>query len=165
MIYVLFGPPGVGKTYVGTLLSEQCKAKFLDTDDLYSPEEIELVRTKKFDNEAKKRFVVKVVDRIKSMESGPEDVVLVAGAFTTEESRKMLLRLTESVITFIRIEAGRETGMLRARKRLEMGDHIITEAILKRQWDLFEEPSFSYKQIFNENQSDQELLQQFTSLI
>lgn len=168
MIYVLFGPPGIGKTYIGNLLSKEKRWSFFDADTIYSSDDAlrYLLKEGKYDQGARDRFVEKLMMTVQNLlgQSRGKDLV-VAEAFTKEKNRKEFLKYFDNQVTYIMVHASRNLALQRMKARLLKEDHVVDKNVFDFVWDEFETPKIPYKLLENYNRSDKEILKEFNGLI
>lgn len=165
MIFVLFGPPGVGKTYMGKLFSERLGMDFLDADTLYEPDEIRLLQEGVYDQEDRDTFFLRLQNTLATMvESNGRDIILAA-AFTKEKNRQDFFNRFDKSICYIRVFTPKDVAVRRARERLKNSTHTINEIALEMIWSEFDEPRFMHMQLVNDGLSDDQLVHEFTRLI
>ena len=165
MIYVLFGPPGVGKTYVGELVSKSLGIKFLDADSLYEAEEVRLLQEGAYNQTDRDHFFKKLMDKIGSIVDKDNKNLIVAAAFTKEKNRLEFVDHFSNQICYIRVDTPREVAIKRARERLKKSTHTINEIALELIWREFDAPRFLHMQLVNDGLTDKELVFEFTRLI
>jgi gluconokinase len=168
MIYVLFGPPGVGKTYIGGLLAKHKKWHFFDADTIYSnDDELRyLLESGKYDQTVRDRFVKKLIMTVQHMLStnSSKDLV-IAEAFTKEKNRSEFMKYFDSQIEYIMIHASRDIAFERMRKRMKKEDHVVDENVFEFVWAEFEAPKIPHKVLRNIDKSDVEIIEEFNNLI
>ena len=168
MIYVLFGPPGVGKTYIGGLLAKHKKWHFFDADTIYlNDDELRyLLESGQYDQNVRDKFVKKLIMTVQHMLStdGSKDLV-IAEAFTKEKNRSEFMRYFDSQIEYIMIHASRDVAFERMRKRMKKEDHVVDENVFEFVWDEFETPKIPHKILRNIDKSDVEIIEEFNNLV
>lgn len=168
MIYVLFGPPGVGKTYIGNLLAKSKNWHFFDADTIYlNDDELRyLLESGQYDQNVRDKFVKKLIMTVQHMLSvdSSKDLV-IAEAFTKEKNRSEFLKYFDSQIEYIMIHASRDIAFERMRKRMKKEDHVVDENVFEFVWDEFEAPKIPHKILRNIDKSDDEIIEEFNNLI
>ncbi len=167
MIYVLFGPPGVGKTYIGQLLSRSFDLPFFDADTLIDAEEKQLLQNGTYDQKARDRFVSKLIHHVKLLVENHGNVqdLVIAEAFTKEKNRIEFMNEFKDNTCYIMIDTPIEVAKNRAIKRLSSRTHVINNQALELIWTEFERPKLIYVTLNNYHVTDNELLNQFDNLI
>ncbi|MFH1244849.1 MAG: AAA family ATPase [bacterium] len=167
MIYVLFGPPGVGKTYIGQLLSRSFDLPFFDADTLIDSEERQLLQSGEYDQSARDRFVSKLINHVETLivDHGRVQDLVVAEAFTKEKNRIEFMKKFPNNVCYIMINTPVEVAKSRAKKRLDSGHHVINNVALELIWKEFEQPRLLYMSLNNYEVVDRELVIQFRNLL
>lgn len=169
MIYVLFGPPGVGKTYIGQLISRSFDIPFFDADTLYDAEEMRLLQEGNYDQTARDKFVEKLMHHVESLveNNGYAQDLVVAEAFTKEKNRMEFIDKFMDQVCYIMVETPMVVAKDRAIHRfaISKGKHIINTKALEQIWKEFEEPKFFHMKLNNYQVSDDDLIDDFESLI
>lgn len=167
MIYVLFGPPGVGKTYIGQLLSRSFDLPFFDADTLIDSEEMQLLQSGKYDQSARDIFVTKLIKHVESLiaDHGNVQDLVVAEAFTKERNRTEFMKKFPNNVCYIMVNTPVIVAKDRARKRLKSGLHVINDVALELIWKEFEPPKLLYMTLNNYDVQDGDLVTQFGNLV
>lgn len=161
MVYILFGPPGVGKTYLGKLLNKRLGYYFFDADNLISESERELLKTGRYDQVARDRFVAKLRDKVDKIINEIKGDAVVAEAFTKEKNRKEFIYRYDSKIKFIMIVASKSLAFERVFELYPRQLHPIDEKSFKLIWREFDLPMIPHEVISNLGETDDELLNRF----
>jgi shikimate kinase len=167
MIYVLFGPPGVGKTYIGQLLSRYFDLPFFDADTLIDSEEMQLLQSGSYDQESRDNFVTKLITHVDSLinDHGNIQDLVVAEAFTKEKNRVEFMKKFPSNVCYIMVNTPVEVAKDRAKKRFGESKHAINNVALELIWKEFEPPKVLYLSLNNYQVVDSELVTQFGNLV
>lgn len=168
MIYVLFGPPGVGKTYIGSLLAKTMDWHFFDADTIYlNDDELRfLLANGQYDQHVRDRFVHKLIMTVQHMLGEDADRPLViAEAFTKEKNREEFMRYFDGQVAYIMVHASRDLAFQRMRSRMIKEEHVVDEGVFEFVWAEFEAPKIPYKVLRNVDKSDIEIVDEFKSLI
>lgn len=167
MIYVLFGPPGVGKTYVGQLLSHSFDLPFFDADTLIDSEETQLLRSGRYDQNARDNFVSKLISHVKGLvqDHGSVQDLVVAEAFTKEKNRIMFMKNFENNVCYIMINSPEEVAKKRSKSRLKEVRHVINAEAFELIWKEFERPKLLYISLNNYQVNDLDIIDQFGNLL
>ncbi len=166
MIYVLFGPPGVGKTYIGDLIASELGIHFFDADVLFDEELKIMVRAGKFSRELRERFFDKlhsVVERL-LVEQKESKTLLIAQAFTKEKNRVDFSRHFDGQVKFILVKAPKNLAHSRMLDRFNNEPHVIDEGAFEYVWREFEKPHVEYVDIINDKLNNQLLVDEFIKI-
>lgn len=168
MIYVLFGPPGVGKTYIGGLIAQYKDWHFFDADTIYlNDDELRyLLANGKYDQTVRDKFVKKLIMTVQHMLSvnGGRDIV-IAEAFTKEKNRSEFMKYFDEQVSYIMIHASRDLAFERMRARMKKEEHVVDESVFEFIWDEFEAPKIPHKILRNISKSDEEICEEFNNLL
>jgi gluconate kinase len=164
MIYVLFGPPGVGKTYIGGSLAKHWDCSFLDADVLYDDDLKSLLQDGTYNQIDRDKFIEKLMITVDNLRaSGSKDLV-IAEAFTKEKNRAEFLRHFGGEIRYVMIRADRGVAHNRMMDRMKREHHVVNEKVFEFIWDEFEAPTIPHTLIHNMNKSMFEILEEFDTL-
>ena len=166
MIFVLFGPPGVGKTYMGQLIGRTLNIPFFDADTLIDAEEHQLIQSGLYDQNARDRFVKKLIKQVESIlnDAGNQDLI-IAEAFTKEKNRYEFMSNFPGNVFYIIVDTPRELAKERSDNRYSLGGHVINERAFETIWGEFEPPRFLHFTMPNADLSDDKIVENFTHLI
>ena len=168
MIYVLFGPPGVGKTYIGGLLAKDKAWHFFDADTIYlNDDELRyLLASGRYDQKVRDKFVHKLIMTVQHMLAveGDRDIV-IAEAFTKEKNRDEFMRFFDGQVQYIMVHSSRDLAFQRMRSRMIKEDHVVDENVFEFVWDEFEVPTIPHKILRNVEKSNAEIIEEFNNLI
>lgn len=168
MIYVLFGPPGVGKTYIGSLMAKKKGWHFFDADTIYlNDDELRyLLASGKYDQAVRDRFVKKLIMTVQHMMAQNEEKDLViAEAFTKEKNREEFMKYFDEQVSYIMIHTSRNLAFERMRSRMKKEDHVVDEGVFEFVWDEFEAPNIPHKILRNTGKTDDEIYEDFNNLL
>lgn len=166
MIYVLFGPPGVGKTYIGGLLAAGLGMKFFDADFLFDDELKKMVRSGNFTTEMREVFFDKlriVTENLLSQLSNNQDLI-IAQAFTKEKNRVDFFDYFDKQVKYIYVHAPKRLAHTRMLDRLLNNPHIIDENAFEYAWREFEEPKIDHSDIVNDDLDNGNIIKQFQEI-
>ena len=164
MIYVLFGPPGVGKSYLGSLISLKTDYGFVDADNMFDEIERSLIRKGQYDIRARMLFFEKIIKYLRNIYPIKFSNLVVAQAFTLEENREQFIKSNKNDVHFIQVKCPRDVAKSRVINRFKIKTHIITPEIFDRIWDQFEQPRIECDILLNENVSDSQLESKMTKI-
>lgn len=165
MIYVLFGPPGVGKTYIGQLVSKALGWHFFDADILYDDELKFLLRNGKYTQEVRDKFVDKLIATTEGLLAKGSRNLVIAEAFTKEKNRCDFLNYFDNQVTYIMVGANKSLAEKRMKTRLKKGEHVVDEFVFEFVWQEFENPAVPCYRLENEKSDDVELVKVFKSVV
>ncbi len=165
MIYVLFGPPGVGKTYIGSLLAKHKNWHFFDADTIYlNDDELRYLLTSgQYDQKIRDKFVNKLIMTVQHMlsENDGRDLV-IAEAFTKERN---FMKYFDDQVQYIMVHASRDLAFNRMRARMIKEDHVVDESVFEFVWGEFEAPKIPHKVLRNIDKIDAEIIDDFNNLL
>lgn len=168
MIYVLFGPPGVGKTYTGGLLASQFGWGFFDADNiyLYDDELRYLLSVGKYDQATRDKYVKKLIVTVQHLLAEKDgNNLVVAEAFTKEKNRIEFMKYFDQQVTYIMVHASRDLAFQRMQARKLKEEHVVDESIFEFIWDEFETPKIPHKILRNYDKTDEEIIEEFGNLV
>lgn len=165
MIYVLFGPPGVGKTYIGQLISQSRKWHFFDADILYDDELKFLLRNGKYTQEVRDIFVGKLIAATERLLSSGVTNLIIAEAFTKEKNRLEFLEYFDEQVCYIMVGASKDLAKTRMLSRLKRGEHVVDDFVFEFVWDEFEDPQIPCRRIINESLVNEEIIKKFDDIM
>jgi gluconokinase len=167
MIYVLFGPPGVGKTYIGDLIASKLDVKFFDADVLFDEELRKMVRAGKFSVELRELFFDKfkqVTEHLMS-DSGDARNLLLAQAFTKDKNRRDFLKHFDGQVKFILVHAPKNLAHARMMDRIKTDTHVIDEGAFEYVWREFEEATIEHVDIINDSLDNKHIVDEFIRIM
>jgi gluconate kinase len=165
MIYILFGPPGVGKSYIGKLVSEQLGIFFFDGDELIDSKEKKLLQTGNYDQVDRDRFVNRLRIKVDEIFKLKIKDAIVAEAFTKEKNRMEFILRYDGNIKFILVAAPNYLAKERVFDLYPRENHAINERGFQQIWNEFDLPMMSHEVITNINNTDEELIQRFKQVV
>ena len=168
MIYVLFGPPGVGKTYIGGLVAKSKGWHFFDADTIYlNDDELRyLLSSGKYDQGVRDKFVNKLTLTVEYMlgKYHGKDLI-IAEAFTKEKNRAEFMKYFDDQVSYIMIHASRDLALERIIARMKKENHVVDQDIFEFIWDEFETPEIPHKILRNIDKTDGEIYEEFNNLL
>lgn len=168
MIYVLFGPPGVGKTYIGGLLAKEMDWHFFDADSIYMNDDglRYLLASGNYDQKVRDKFVTKLMMTVEHMlVQYPGKNLIIAEAFTKEKNRREFLRHFDEQVMYVMIHTSRELALKRMRLRKQREEHVVDERIFEFVWDEFETPQIPHLTLQNVDKTDRQIMSELKSLL
>ncbi len=158
-ILILFGLPGVGKTFIGNLISEKFDYYFYDADkDLTKEIKSVIKRNKLVSDEMRDKYYVLVKNKLKIIQD-KYDKIVVADAIPKEKYRRLLLDNFPDAV-FIYVTADSKI----TKKRLTQRNHIVNTKYAEKVKLYFEEPKIHHGVLVN-NSGRQDILKQLATLL
>lgn len=160
-LYILFGLPGAGKTFVGKIFSEHFGFYFYEGDDDLTQEMKDAIVTKTpFTDAMRDVFFEKLIKNIKELHQKHKKIV-VAQTFIKEKYRNLLLdAIPDAKFIFVQAEDTiRESRLL---KRTEYPLDLEYSRNMKR---MFELPEISHLQILNNANGVEKLTEEIGLLL
>jgi len=167
MIYVLFGPPGVGKTYIGELVSKKLGMKFFDADVLFDEDLKVMLRAGTYNQKVRDIFFKKlnlVTEHLLS-ELGVKKDIIIAQAFIKEKNRGEFLHYFDEQVRYILINTTKDLAHFRISERTKSGSHIVNDNIFEYAWREFERPIVRHKSIDNTDLDNTMIVKAFTNVM
>jgi len=152
VIYILFGPPGVGKTHIGKLASQRYGIKFFDADDLINQREKIAIASGKYTQPMRDVFVEKLITITDKLHSKHSDLI-IAEAFTKETNRVDYRNHFSPNTCFIRVTCPLALAKRRIQERMiSEPNHIIDLKSFKTMWAEFDPVTIPHKILKNTKQ-------------
>jgi gluconate kinase len=156
MLIILFGIPGVGKSFIGKLLAEQYGYHFYEADVDLTPPMVDAVHTgAMFTDEMRDAFFTTVIDRIATFKEKYQNVV-VAQAMAKEKNRLQILKQFPQA-RFIWVDASSDVIDKRLSVRADWVSFSYAEKVRK----IFDSPKIPHLLLEN-NHGVHQLKQQLT---
>lgn len=145
-IYVLFGLPGAGKTFIGGVFREEFGFYFHDAD-LDLPREMKLAIQAKdsITENMTDIFFKEIVKSIKKLKT-KHNKIIVAQAFFKEKYRKYFLNEFPEA-KFILIDTSTH---IREDRLVKRTDYPLDLEYARKMYPYFEKPSMNYEKIHND---------------
>ncbi len=121
MVIFLFGLAGVGKSYVGDVISKHLKYKYIDADNWLPSDMLEAVAKKQpFTQEMRDNFTDIIIQNTQNLINDRNENLVITQALYKERNRQAIkIAFTEAL--FIQVAADYETI---TKRLLERGDHV-----------------------------------------
>jgi gluconokinase len=153
MLLVLFGPPGVGKSFVGRILAQQYGFHLYDADEDLTPDMMTAIRQENvFTTAMRHRFFQIVVDKVQTLQSDRPNLA-VAQALIKESNRQQVQTQLPHA-QFVCIEASPEN----IKQRLYIRNNWISVEYADKIRAMFEPPQLPHHCL--DNNGDQQHVQQ-----
>ncbi|MBP9702646.1 AAA family ATPase [Candidatus Woesebacteria bacterium] len=164
MIIVLFGPPGVGKTYIGGVLESKLSMHFFDADVLFDDEYRRSIRSGNYSDDMRDKFFEKLSSTVENIltKLKNDEVLVVAQAFAKDKNRIDFLHRFDNQVKFVLVHAPKTLAHNRVMDRIKNLDHIIDENAFEYVWSLFELPSVQHDDFVNDELHDDRIISKFS---
>ncbi len=161
MVFVLFGLPGVGKTYVGKVFEEEFGFYVHEADlDLPGEMRVRLEGGLPVTDEMRGEFFGRVVGSVRRLIEEHENVV-VTQTFIRERYREFFLREVASA-RFVLVTADTDIREKRLGGRKEFP---LDPEYARKMAEMFERPRIAHKVIVNNVEGREEVLRQVRELL
>ena len=160
-VFVLFGLPGAGKTFIGKALQEHFNFHLYDGDIDLTAEMKEAIRTEAvFTNDMRDLFFKKVIKRALELQA-KYDRLVIAQTFIKEKYREQLLGVIPGA-KFILVHADERIRKERLAKRIEFP---IAASYAMNMSGYFDTTLIEYSTINNNSEGTEEIRKQFSLLL
>ena len=158
-LFILFGPAGVGKNFVGEQLRDHFGFHFYDADSDLTEPMVEAIQKKEvFSDELRNRYFDIVSKRTAHLRKEHSKLV-VAQAFGAEQNRLDFKKMFPDV-TFVLIKAEKS---LVEQRIIERNDWVDVE-FCRKIWNTFQTPQLVHE-VLDNNDDLQHVVKQLQSLI
>ena len=159
-LFILFGLPGAGKTYVGKVFQEDFNYTYHDADDDLPPEmQKALIAQTAITDSMRDKFFQNIVKTIKQLRKKYSNIV-IAQTFIKEKYRKWILYEFHDA-QFILIQTETRIRESRLIKRI---DHPLDMEYARQMCRNFDEPEISYQTIDNNTEGTGNIKKQLEEL-
>ncbi len=161
MIFVVFGLPGTGKTFVGKLLNEKLGYYYYEGDTVM-PDDIKDAVFKKqaITDEQRDVFFKRLIEEIKKLQETQQNIV-VSQTFIKEQYRQQFLQaFPDTQFLLVETDTPIREGRLEKRKSFPI-DKEYARAMCK----IFETPKLTHKTINNTAEGEEEIKKQIDVLL
>jgi gluconokinase len=149
MVVILFGPPGVGKNYVGRILAQNYQFFFYDADeDLTADMAAAIEKEQAFTPEMRQHFFNIVNEKIHALKKQHRHVAVAQALI--KESNRLQLKKALPEAHFIQIIA----NLQRIKQRIETRNDWISWEFAEKLHALFEAPQLKHYDIYNNSNAD-----------
>lgn len=160
-LYILFGLPGVGKTYAGNVFKDQFNYHLYDGDRDMSKEMRDVILSRgDVSDEMRDEFFERQLVQVKNLINKYKRLV-VTQTYIKEKYRKKVLEAFPQA-RFILVETDTKLRESRLAKRVEFP---LDMEYARRMCLLFEEPKIPHELILNNVEGEEEIKRQITLLL
>lgn len=160
-LYMLFGLPGAGKTFVGTVFLERFGFTFYEGDNELSDEMRDAISTKTvFTDEIRDAFFDQLIARTKQLQQRTDKLV-ISQTFIKEKYREKFLEHIPAA-KFIYIDVTDNVREERLRKRIE---YPLDLAYARKMVENFEKPRIPHAVIVNNSSGKEAVSKQIAQLL
>jgi len=150
MLILLFGYPGVGKTFIGEILRDDFDFFFYDGDADFGPEiETAIREGKLFSDELRNEYFHRLISSTEKLNNKHENVVM-SQTLAKNKSQKMMLEEFPNA-RFIKLVAPMEVLKERLRSRK---DHLVPLEYAEKVFEYFEEPEIPHEVLHNDGDKE-----------
>ncbi|MDD5178195.1 MAG: AAA family ATPase [Candidatus Nanoarchaeia archaeon] len=162
-VYILIGPKGSGKTYIGELLERKLAIRFLSVESyfLYARKDYEVIDEKSFAETWKK------IDREISAHFKSHNNIIFESIGTFDSFKTFLKSLQERYKVFlIQVQAPLDVCLERINKR-DLAVHVpMSEKLIKKINQMAVKEIYQFDTVIdNVNSSDKEIVEKFRELL
>ena len=159
-IFIVFGKPGAGKSYIADILEKSFGYFSFNGDDAIPTDMREqLFKRGVITDEMRKQFLENMVAAIKKL-SLQHDKLVAHQTFLKEFMRKQILSTLPDA-TFLLVETA---DSIRENRYMKRKYFNLGLAYLRRMTDLFEPISIPHEVIFNNKEGPQEIIKQLQKI-
>jgi gluconate kinase len=145
MILILFGPPGVGKSFVGNLFAARCGLELYDGDTDYTPEEKQLISTGEWNDKHRQVFLERIAGKIGNLESHTQTGILVPIAMTRQWMRDLFDRQFKGQASWVLVKPQISHSQLKDKVTARSKEgHMISPDTFERLTAQFEAPTMPH---------------------
>ncbi len=160
MIIILFGLPGVGKNYIGDLLSKKYNFYFYDADKAMTSKVKELIKQNQIvsDKDREECFNI-VVEKINTLAKKHQNIVI--GQALLKNKHRLFFKKKFPRAIFILVKANSEIRGIRVANR----KHHVSKEYAKKVKHLFEKSTIDNYVIENHGMGDKNITQQLEDIL
>ena len=159
MLFIVFGLPGAGKTYVGRLLKDEFGFYLYDGDNQLTDEMKKALKEKKLFNDSMRDvFFQRLINKVLQLHKTKKNLV-VAQTFIKEKYRKQLLK----AMPFARFILVQTKKVLREKRLLQRNDLHLN--YVKKMITLFEKPTVEHFKIENDTDGKIQLIKKLEKIL
>lgn len=161
MLFVVFGLPGTGKTYVGKLLSEKLGYYYYEGDTVMPKDMQDAVVNKQvISDEQRDIFFKKLIEEVRTLKEIHKNIV-ISQTFIKEKYRQQFLQhFPETKFLLVETDTTTREGRLKKRKTFPI-DKEYARAMCK----IFEAPLLPHKTIDNTQDGEEAIKKQIDVLL
>ncbi|MEK7517918.1 MAG: AAA family ATPase [Patescibacteria group bacterium] len=159
MLFIVFGLPGAGKTYVGRLLKDEFGFYLYDGDNQLTDEMKKALKEKKLFNDSMRDvFFQRLINKVLQLHKTKKNLV-VAQTFIKEKYRKQLLK----AMPFARFILVQTKKVLREKRLLQRDD--LDQNYVKSMIKLFEKPTIEHLKTRNDTDGKIQLIKKLENFL
>ncbi len=160
-LFILFGLPGAGKTFVGDIFKKYVNFYFYDGDNELPKEIKQAIKNQaKITDTMRDVFFQKLIKKVQKLKSQHENIV-IAQTFIKEKYRKMLLKkIKEASFILIQTDTPIRESRLRNRKDYPLDMEYARNMVLN-----FEKPSLHHQLILNNKNGENQIKKQIALIL
>ena len=159
MLFIVFGLPGAGKTYVGKLFKDEFGFFFFDGDKELTDEMQQALKEKNLFNDSMRDvFFQSLINKVLQLHRTKKHLV-VAQTFIKEKYRNQLLK----AMPFARFILVQTKKVLREKRLLQRND--LDQDYVKKMITLFEKPTIEHFKIRNDTNGKIQLIKRLENIL
>ena len=160
-LFILFGLPGTGKTFVAKIFEKYFSYYFYDGDNDLTPEMKRAIKTKTvFTDTMRDRFFKILINKIKEL-SLEHKKLIVAQTFIKEKYRLQLIKVIPET-KFILIETKKQ---IREKRLIERADYPLDLEYARIMEGNFDKPIINHKIIINNVAGAKKIKEQIDNIV
>lgn len=161
MLFVVFGLPGTGKTYVGKLLSEKLGYYYYEGDTVMQDDiKYAVVNKQQISDEQRDIFFARLIEAIKKLQETQQNIV-VSQTFIKEKYRQQFLKhFPQTQFLLVETDTAAREGRLEKRKTFP-----IDKEYARTMCNIFEAPLLPHRTINNTQDGKEAIKKQIDMLL
>jgi len=157
-LFIFFGLPGAGKTYVGKIAEKYFGYHLYEGDQDMSDDYKKAVVEETVNDELRQEFFDNLIERVNKLK---EEKIVVTQTFIKEKFREQFLN-TFPQAKFILIEASFE---IREKRLLNKNRFELSLEKWQRMNKIFEKPQIPHEIIYNNDEGEEEVKKQLMKIV